>query len=68
MSLIDLHALVTSMHWHALGKRLHNLPNQPQYLQEHRRRLPEVLFTRFRKLMRRRCVAVVNAREGHASQ
>lgn len=58
--------------WDALGRGLRELRNQPQNLQELGaalqdlwRRIPNHVFTNIRQSMRRRCMAVVNARGGH---
>lgn len=58
--------------WDVLGRRLRQVRNPPQNLQELGamlvqiwRRIPQAVFRRIIQSMRRRCVAVVNAHGGH---
>ena len=58
--------------WNELGRRVRQQVNPPKTLEdfervlvEQWRRLPEAVFTNVLRSMRRRCVAVRNARGGH---
>ena len=58
--------------WDDLGRRVRQQVNPPQTLRnleralvEQWRRLPQVVFTNVLRFMRRRCVAVRDARGGH---